>query len=264
MPRGRLVALLAGLGGLRDVGAMVGRRRLLDPRDVPGGIDRRDEPGDVHDRRVVADGRGLGCEVDVRLRDALDLVQEPGDPVDARRAGHPLHGERDDLDRLDGSGHRELLERVVGGCGSMRTRRRSATGLSRLCRSPLPLEASTIWIQPPYIPIEHEYPSGPRGHGRQVDLVLALLEDHRDAQRGDFEEDGACLRVLRVDDPPRGDPGADGHGLRLVPLEVLGRVEGLRLARRRDGPPAGRRRPPLRSGRGPGARTRRDAGRRSR
>ena len=79
----RLVLLGLGGGRLGHIGLMVGGRRLLDTGHVPGRINGCDERVDRHERRVVADGGGLGGEVDVRLGDPLHPAQEAGDAVDA-------------------------------------------------------------------------------------------------------------------------------------------------------------------------------------
>ena len=123
---GGLVSLGLGLGGLGHVELVVGGRDLLDAGDVARGIDGGDEAGDVHARRVEADGRGLGREVDVRLLDALDLAEEAGDAVDARGARHPLDGERDDLDRGgSGCGHRGSVDTPgESSCTAVKSRRR--------------------------------------------------------------------------------------------------------------------------------------------
>ena len=68
VPGRRLVLLGLGGGRLGHIGLMVGGRRLLDTGHVPGRIDGCDERVDRHERRVVADGGGLGGEVDVSPR----------------------------------------------------------------------------------------------------------------------------------------------------------------------------------------------------
>ncbi len=60
---------------------------------VAGRFDGADQSGSIGEARVVVDRGGLGGEVDRGLVDAGRLAQESLDPIDARRAGHPLDGE---------------------------------------------------------------------------------------------------------------------------------------------------------------------------
>jgi hypothetical protein len=62
-------------------------------RVVPRSLDRGHEVVDRH-RRIAADGRLLGREVDGRL-DAVELVELVLDPPHARGAGHALEIETD-------------------------------------------------------------------------------------------------------------------------------------------------------------------------
>ena len=90
------------------VGRLVGRRLDLDPVDprlVAGRLDRRRKRRQVSGTRIEPDGGSLRREIDVGCLDAIDLVEEPSDPVDARRAGHALDRERHDLDSRNGGGH---------------------------------------------------------------------------------------------------------------------------------------------------------------
>ncbi len=97
---------------------------------------------------------GTGCH-------AIDLGQEAGDAVHTRGAGHPLDGERHDLDagRRDG-GHRRLLgPRGDAGARAIVDVERGGRRIGHIPPGAAPVQPdgrSTTVIRPPYIPIEQE------------------------------------------------------------------------------------------------------------
>ena len=104
MERRRPIAIRASLRDLFDGSFVRIARPLIQPGDVACGVDGGGQVEGGDPRRVEADGGRLRCQVDLGAVDAVDLLEEPGDPVDAGRAGHPLDGERDDLDGRGGRG----------------------------------------------------------------------------------------------------------------------------------------------------------------